>query len=64
MNATLVSALALASRALHFYLVSDVCIKDLTYEEMHIPLRELVCLLQNATSVADGQLVCDRPPRG
>lgn len=36
----------LANRALQFYLVSDVCIKDLTYEEMYLPLKELVCLLQ------------------
>jgi hypothetical protein len=49
MNATLLTALALANRALQFYLISDVCVKDLTYDEMYVPLRQLVRLLQNAT---------------
>lgn len=48
MNSTVVEALALANRALQFYLVSDVCIKDLTYDEMYLPLKELVCVLEHA----------------
>ena len=49
-------ALALANRALQFYLVSDVCVKDLTYDEIYIPLKQLVCLLQHAGNVSGGMI--------
>ena len=49
-NATLNYALGLASQALYFYLQSDVCIKDLAYDEMYTPLKELVRFLQHATN--------------
>ena len=48
MNATVENALVLAHRAFQFYLVSDVCIKDLAYDELYVPLKQLVCLLQEA----------------
>jgi hypothetical protein len=57
LNATLVEyAFELANRAYQFYLVSDVCIKDLTYDELHSPLKELVELLRvvNTTPLAIG----------
>ena len=50
-------ALALANRAFQFYIVSDVCIKDLTYDEMYLPLKQLVCLLQHASNIT-GDVVC------
>tara|TARA_B100001059_G_C17643856_1_gene480809 strand:+ start:323 stop:502 length:180 start_codon:yes stop_codon:yes gene_type:complete len=58
MNSTLEYALELANRAFQFYLVSDVCVKDLAYEDMYVPLRELVCLLQHASNVTRGNVVC------
>lgn len=44
------AALLLAQRALQFYLLSDVCVKDLAYEEMYVPLKELVRLLEHTTT--------------
>jgi hypothetical protein len=51
MNTSIIiqDAFVLANRAFQFYLVSDVCIKDLTYDEMYVSLKELVKLLGNAT---------------
>lgn len=57
MNSTVMDALDLANRAFQFYLVSDVCIKDLTYDEMYVPLKQLVCLLQQASNVT-GDVIC------
>ena len=57
MNSTMMDALALANRAFQFYLASDVCIKDLTYDEMYLPLKQLVCLLQQASN-ATGDVIC------
>ena len=50
MNSTLISALELANRAFQFYLVSDICIKDLAHDELYTPLKELVYLLQSVTN--------------
>ena len=55
-SSILTEALTLANRALQFY-VSDVCIKDLTYDEMYLPLKQLVCLLQQ-TSNTTGYVIC------
>ena len=45
-----VTARGLAASALHAYAQSDVCIKDLAYEDVYAPLVELVALLGNATA--------------
>ena len=58
MNYTILTeAITLANRALQFYLLSDVCIKDLTYDEMYLPLKQLVCLLQQQSN-ATGNVIC------
>jgi len=44
-------ALNLANSALQFYLISDICVKDLSYKELYSNLKQLVCLLQNATNL-------------
>ena len=50
LNETLTTALELARTAFQFYMISDVCIKDLSYDELRVPLNTLVSLLQNATA--------------
>ena len=51
MNYTILTeAITLTNRALQFYRLSDVCIKDLTYDEMYLPLKQLVCLLQQQSN--------------
>ena len=41
----------LISTAFQFYLISDVCIKDLTYSDMYIPLKEAMSVLSQLTNV-------------
>lgn len=59
-SALLSEALDLANRAFQFYLVSDVCIKDVAYDELHVPLKALVCLLQRASNVTGYYVDCTR----
>jgi len=58
MNFSVHYALELANRAFQFYIVSDVCLKDLAYDDMHVPLRELVCMLQRAANMTRGDVSC------
>ena len=57
MNHTVIQYLALANRAFQFYLGSDACIKDLAYDDMYLPLHQLVCLLQQASNTT-GDVDC------
>lgn len=41
----------LISTAFQFYLISDVCIKDLAYDDMYTPLKEAVSVLSHFTNV-------------
>lgn len=58
MNVTLMmDALTLANRVFQYYVESDVCLKDAVHEEMYVPLKQLVCLLQQASN-RTGMVFC------
>ena len=61
LNATLQHALNLANQAFQFYLISDICIKDLAYDDIYTPLKDLVCLLQHATQNYTQMVDCEQP---
>lgn len=60
MNVTILEALSRANSVFQFLMVSDVCIKDLAFDEVHVPLKRLVCLLHNASNTTGGRGLFDR----
>lgn len=54
-NQTLHMAFQLANAAFQYYIQSDVCVKDLSYNEMYVNLKQLVNLLGNVTLLKIGR---------
>ena len=50
MNTSIEHVLFLANQALQYYIKSDICMKDIAYDEFYAPLRDCVCILQQMTN--------------
>ena len=55
-NDAVLNVLDLLNKAFQFYIKSDICIKDLSYDDLYTPLKESICLLQEAMNITGNNL--------